>query len=178
MALEILANWGDPSRHEYHHDLESFGWILLWCAFELNFNGEVVGFEGRYPVLREWTDAADWPTLKSKKLYFVMQGLEAHRSKVTKAMRPLRKRWISHVFYRMGKTLVSKNRVIDGSDSDDEDTDDTDLVPDIALGKIKSVPLTRDEPDSESFFIFENFLDCLVPRERGHHVENLRLHSP
>lgn len=176
MALELLENQGAQITHEYRHDLESFGWILIWCAFELEFDGRVVGFDKRYSYLKEWTDTTDWATLKSRKLDFVLKTIGPHRGGVTQAMKPLENIWLSHVFLRMGKTLASKNRII--IDPQPEDEDDSMLLPGMSFADFESIPQAAPvEPESESFFTFTRFLDHLVPREKGHHVENLRLRS-
>lgn len=176
MALELLDNEGANIKHEYHHDVESFGWILIWCAFELEFDGRVVGFDKRYSYLKEWTDTTDWANLKSRKLDFVLKTVGPHRGWVTQAMKPLEDIWLHRVFLRMGKTLASKNGII--VDGQPQERDDSMLLPGISFADFESVPSAAlVEPESESFFTFAHFLDNLVPRDKDHHVEKLHLRS-
>lgn len=171
MALELLGNEGAPIKHEYRHDLESFGWILIWCTFMLNFEGKVVPFKELYPPIQEWTDTVKWAKLKSRKLEFVMKGVKAHRRKITKAMAPLTKRWTKKVFRGMGKTLAYETEVRDESEEEDFDASEAETLP----GNPMSSDDDDDVPGPNFFFTFDHFMDVLLPHDKNNHVEVLKL---
>lgn len=68
MAYELLNSPEEPLRHEYHHDLESFAWILIWCAFVLKGDGEEVDWNEQPERIRCWTSPLPWTDIADKKM--------------------------------------------------------------------------------------------------------------
>ncbi|EIM84737.1 uncharacterized protein STEHIDRAFT_158453 [Stereum hirsutum FP-91666 SS1] len=135
MALDLLWNAGNgkPQPHEYHHDLQSFLWILIWCAFSLRFNANQVESAKLPDMIQEWaaTDASSWRTIATTKWTFAGMG-ESYLTFMTPEMKPLRKSWIRPVLRQLRAFAWSNTNVVhseseeeSGPDSDraEEDTD-------------------------------------------------------
>lgn len=45
---------GKPTAHLYHHDLESFFWILLWCCINFDLTGRC-DHDNVQPIFDKWT---------------------------------------------------------------------------------------------------------------------------
>lgn len=152
MALDLLANPEKTPFHEYRHDLESFGWVLIWCAFALCFGGVEVVWAKRYGEIKRWVEATDWTTIKDAKYIFAIDDPEDHLAYVTTAMQPLLKNWIAPVLTRMGETFLNKRLI-----------------------KLKANPRSvQNDPDLErilsadtsyDLFTFANFMEILEPDE-------------
>lgn len=109
MALELLEDPEDTPFHEYRHDLESFGWILIWCAFVLEFKGKEVPWQAQYDRIKPWVGADKWANIGSAKLTFVTKKAARHYEHVTPAMQPLVEDWIKPVLSKMAKTFLARN---------------------------------------------------------------------
>lgn len=111
MSLELLAHPEKTPFHEYRHDLESFGWILVWCAFVLCFNGAEVAWKDQYAEIKTWFETTDWLAIKRAKHLFATEYPEDHLTHVTAPMQPLVEDWIGPLLTSMGATFQDRNRV-------------------------------------------------------------------
>lgn len=109
MATDLLnsANSDKPLAHEYQHDLESFLWILIWCAFVLRFNGRQIEWAKQYTKIKEWTDTTPWPTIANSKRVF-LNAYSLHLPFVTPEMQSLKATWIAEVCYFMWLTFLAR----------------------------------------------------------------------
>lgn len=125
MALDLLANDGKPLLHEYHHDLESFVWILIWCAFVLRFKGEQVDWANQHPKIKEWTSITAWSTIGESKENFVRKcKTQKYLKFMTSEMKRLKKTWIVRVIRHTVDTIIARDRLGTSDEDSDEEGDE------------------------------------------------------
>ncbi|TFY77355.1 hypothetical protein EWM64_g6659 [Hericium alpestre] len=91
MALELLLD--NPPRHLYRHDLESFVYILIWCAVHLDLDGHDDQVD---PAVRQWSQGS-WQQIYDHKRAFLVSPEHAMNTvyrAVKPAFKPLVKSWI------------------------------------------------------------------------------------
>lgn len=177
MALELLANEGGQIKHEYRHDLESFAWILIWCAFEFHLSGKVVGFENRYDELKEWTDTVNWNTLRNTKFMFVKLGLATHTAHIPAPMSGL-KDLLDLLFDSMWRTFRDQDLTRAARQSEPPPSEPAPAVTGfLAQYRTKQKEKRPREMPSYNFFAFEEFMDVLEPAVDDH-VKALELDPP
>lgn len=155
MALDLLKNAGGPLLHEYHHDLESFVWILLWCAVVLRFDGNEVEWEKQPDMIQQWTNTTNaWNTIAHCKRGFVMDP-EDYLQSITPEMKGLKKSWIQPVLRGTSNT-ISVRSTYAYSDSEEEE----DSLPNCS-GDTTNVQMPpRRDP---VFFTFQHVMKVLEP---------------
>ncbi|EIM84736.1 uncharacterized protein STEHIDRAFT_158452 [Stereum hirsutum FP-91666 SS1] len=135
MALNLLKRPDGSVPHLYCYDLESFAWILVWCAYVLLFNGKEVSYDEREEDVQEWTKDGNWKTLSSLKFEFITENPPTDT--ITASMKGLLESCISPVMKAMRNTLL-RRRMNDRSPSES--------------------PLVEND-----FFMFSNFMRVLEP---------------
>ncbi|TFY78250.1 hypothetical protein EWM64_g5761 [Hericium alpestre] len=90
MALDLLK--GDPPRHMYRHDLESFIYILIWCAMHFDLRGNK---QSLHPLLKPWTEGT-WEDIYDHKVkhFSSLVDVDPLISAVQPAFEPLVQKWI------------------------------------------------------------------------------------
>lgn len=155
MALDLLRNTGEPLRHEYHHDLESFVWILIWCAFVLRFNGCQVEWANQPDGIQAWTATNTWNMIAFYKVCFVMES-GSYLKFMTPEMKGLKKSWIKPVLRETAHTISVRSTYC-FSDSEEEEKESTPN----SLGDTTSAQRTqRNDP---VFFTFHRIMKVLEP---------------
>ncbi|TFY77689.1 hypothetical protein EWM64_g6325 [Hericium alpestre] len=91
MALDLLLD--DPPQHLYRHDLESFIYILIFCAMHMNLDGTE---RERHPSLYGWTDGSWKDIYLAKRELFsdVKRKLDPFLDEARPAFQPLISEWI------------------------------------------------------------------------------------
>ncbi|TFY79277.1 hypothetical protein EWM64_g4740 [Hericium alpestre] len=97
MAIDLLCE--DPPPHLYRHGLESFLYVLTWCAIHLNLNGSEASCIKK--VLEGWMHGT-WDAVGShKEKLFASKATEYRKSiylAITPEFRPIQ-RWIQALIY-------------------------------------------------------------------------------
>lgn len=109
MALNLLRSPDGSVPHRYYHDLESFAWILVWCALVLCFNGKEVIFDKRPATIKTWTGETDWKLILSAKRTFLIEDVDENLEHVTTAMKSLQTCCIAPVLRNMKNTFLFRS---------------------------------------------------------------------
>lgn len=133
MAIRLLKSPDGSVQHQYCYDLESFAWILIWCAFVFCFDSVEVSFEKRPNTIQTWTGETDWETIASSKILFLNDDVDESLVGITTAMKALESCWIAPVLEKMISTWHNRR-----------------------LRKAKG-------PIEDNFFQFEAFMQVLEP---------------
>lgn len=141
MALNLLDSPDGSVPHLYCYDLESFAWILIWCAYVLLFNGKEVAHNKRPEKIQKWTEDGQWEAISDNKFMFITKkrgSPSPSTDSVTAGMKGLLASCISPVIAAMHDTLNRRN----------------------APGEEQSpsYPLVKDD-----FFVFSTFMRVLEP---------------
>ncbi|TFY73850.1 hypothetical protein EWM64_g10162 [Hericium alpestre] len=90
MALDLLKE--DLPRHMYRHDLESFIYILIWCAMHFYLRGNK---QSLHPLLKPWTEGT-WEDIYDRKVkrFSRLVNIDPLISAVQPAFEPLVQKWI------------------------------------------------------------------------------------
>lgn len=143
MALNLLDSPDGSVPHLYCYDLESFAWILVWCAYVLLFNGKEVAHNKRPEKIQKWTEDGPGEAISDNKFMFITKK-RPNRSpgpstdSVTAGMKGLLASCISPVIAAMRATFNRRNA------SGEEE--------------YLSYPLVKDD-----FFVFSTFMRVLEP---------------
>ncbi|EIM84743.1 uncharacterized protein STEHIDRAFT_140323 [Stereum hirsutum FP-91666 SS1] len=141
MALNLLDSPDGSVPHLYCYDLESFAWILVWCAYVLLFNGKEVTHNKRPEKIQEWTEDGRWEAISDSKYTFITKkrrGPSPSTDSVTPGMKGLLASCISPVIAAMHDTF--HRRRAPGEEQS------------------PSYPLVKDD-----FFVFSTFMRVLEP---------------
>lgn len=138
MALNLLDSPDGSIPHLYCYDLESFAWILVWCAYVLLFNGKQVIYNERPKRIQKWTEDEDWEAISVNKFMFIVKRPGPPTDSITAGMKGLLASCISPVIAGMHATLYRR----------------------MALWEEQSPshPLVEDD-----FFVFSTFMRVLEP---------------
>ena len=106
MALDLLSDVTLLPR--YCYDLESFAWILLWCAFTLRFGGEEVPFDEQPNGVKKWIQSTELESIESAKSKLVLSKVNLPFVSVATLMKSLESIWIKPMVTKMRKTLAAR----------------------------------------------------------------------
>ncbi|TFY78117.1 hypothetical protein EWM64_g5894 [Hericium alpestre] len=89
MALDLLLD--NPPRHLYRHDLESFVYVLVWCAVQ--FSLDPADNSVLSPVLCPWAQGS-WQQIHSQKSSFISTSQKPIFDAIQPAFKPILDTWI------------------------------------------------------------------------------------
>ncbi|TFY81075.1 hypothetical protein EWM64_g2937 [Hericium alpestre] len=146
MAIDLLCE--DPPPHLYRHDLESFMYILIWCAIHFSLNGSQA--QCIHKAVESWIHGT-WATIGSQKgQFFVSQAAQYRKSMydaITPAFRPAQK-WTQRLI------LMSN----DGSRAR---MDRTDILERLELEDDVEAPDVWDEDTLNGTVTYEKFMAAI-----------------
>lgn len=108
MAIDLLKSPDGFIQHQYYYDLESFAWILIWCAFVFCLDGAEVKFGKRPEPIQTWTGETNWTIIRCSKVLFLTDKVNEQLKRVTAAMKSLQTCWIAPVLRNMQTTYFAR----------------------------------------------------------------------
>lgn len=108
MSIELLEDENRTIPHLYRHDLESFMWILIWCAFNFLFHGVEVPYKLRDAVVRDWVNIS-WQRIRQSKRDFLGIVTKA-LAKTTKVMQPLVRKILGPISHSMARAFLERDQ--------------------------------------------------------------------
>lgn len=99
--MDLLDNPDGTVQYQYCYDLESFAWILLWCAFVLGFDGDEVRLDELPERIQTWTAGNYWEAIRDAKSMFLCTKIGKNLEHITTSMKSLKKCWIVQVLRSM-----------------------------------------------------------------------------
>lgn len=101
MAMDLLDNPDGTVQYQCCYDLESFAWILLWCAFVLGFDGDEVRLDELPERIQTWTAGNYWEAIRDAKSMFLCTKIGKNLEHITTSMKSLKECWIAPVLRSM-----------------------------------------------------------------------------